>query len=115
MELVLVGGFSKARADIERLIKKMGGKIGTKVHSRVSAIISNPDEVQKMDKQMADARIYDIQVVSEDFLNETQSPDVDPIGYILSESICDWGGDVSCERNASNSFFISIFRCIVAY
>lgn len=95
MELVLVGDFTKPKADIEQLIRKMGGKVGTKIHDRVAAVISTVDEVQKMGKQMTDARMYDIQVVSEDFLIDTQCPDVDPIGYILSESICDWGGDVS--------------------
>lgn len=98
MELVLIGDFTKARSDIEQMIRKMGGKVGTKIHDRVAAIISTADEVQKMDTQMRYARMYDIQVVSEDFLNETKCPDVDPIGYILSESICDWGGDVSLAK-----------------
>lgn len=94
MELVLLGDFTKPRTDIERMIRKMGGKVGTKIHERVAAVISTADEVQEMGKEMTYARMYDIQVVSEDFLTETQSPDVDPIGYILSESICDWGGNV---------------------
>lgn len=108
MELVLVGDFSKTRADIEKMIKKMGGKIGTKVHSRTAAIISNANEVQKMDKPLRDARMFDIQVVSEDFLNDTQSPDVDPVGYILTESICDWGGDVNILQKLHQIDFISL-------
>lgn len=95
MELVLIGEFSKPRGDIERLIRKMGGKIGTKIHDRSAAVISTATEVHKMGRQMADARMYDIQVVTEHFLNEIQNPDVDAIGYILSENICDWGGNVS--------------------
>lgn len=39
--------------------------------------------------------MYDIEGVTEEFLNEVQSDDVDPIGYILSENISDWGGNVS--------------------
>ena len=95
MELVLIGNFSRPTADIEKQIRQMGGKVVTEVHDRVAAIISTADEVQKMGRQMEVARMYDIQVVTEDFLKETQSPDVDPIGYILSESICDWGSNVS--------------------
>lgn len=102
MEFVLIGDFSMARVEIELMIRKMGGKISTKVYDRVAAIISNAEEIQKMDKPMRDARMYDIQVVPESFLHECQSPDVDPIGYILSESICDWGGYVSGGKIAPN-------------
>lgn len=97
MEFVLIGDFTKPSNEIERKIRKMGGKVGTSIHARVAAIISNADEVKKMDKQMDLACMYNIQVVSEDFLNEIENPDTDtdPIAYMLCESICDWGGDVS--------------------
>lgn len=67
-----------------------------KIHDRVAAIIST-EEVQQMGDQMTAARTRAIQVISEEFLNQIQHPeaDFDPIGYILSESICDWGLDVS--------------------
>lgn len=89
MEFVLVGNFAKPNIDIERMIKKYGGKIVTEVHNRVAAIISNANEVQKMGDQMVKARQHSIQVVSEDFLNEIQKPDADPMLYIISKSLCD--------------------------
>lgn len=96
MELVLIGDdFSKPQSDIERLIEQLGGKVVTKVHDRVTAVISNADEVRKMNEQMANARMYGIEVVTQDFLEEAQSIDVDPIGYIISENIADWCSNVS--------------------
>lgn len=95
MEFVLVGIFKQPISNIKRLIKKLGGKVSAEIHDRVAAIISTVKEVQKMDKQMTEARKHNIQVVSEDFLDEIQKSDADPISYIISKSISDWGGDVS--------------------
>lgn len=99
MEFVLVGSFTKPRGDIERQIRKLGGKVGITVHNRVAAIISTSSERRKMGNQMVEARKHSIQVVSEEFLTEIQTPGVDPIFYIISKSICDWGGDVSSSFN----------------
>lgn len=95
MEFVLIGDLTKPRSEIERMIRKLGGKVSAKIHDRLAAIISNTNEVEKMGKQMNDACMNNIQVVSEDFLDATENSDIDPIAYILSENICDWGGDVS--------------------
>ena len=99
MEFVLIGTFKKSRASVERLIKKLGGKVGTEIHDRVAAIISTMDEIQKMDNEMKEAKKHNIQVISEDFLEEIQESDCDPILYIISKSISDWGGDVSFKPN----------------
>lgn len=95
MEFILVGPFTKPRVDVERQIQKLGGKVGAAVHDRVAAIISTSAERRKMGSQMIEARKCDIQVVSKEFLDEVQAPDTDPILYIISKSISDWGGDVS--------------------
>lgn len=95
MEFVLVGSFKKPRGDLERLIQKLGGKVGAKIHDGVAAIVSNVKKVRKMGKRMKKARKYNVQVVSEDFLDEIQKPGADPIQYINSKSISNWAGDVS--------------------
>lgn len=95
MEFVLIGKFTKSHGEIERIIRKLGGKCATDVYDRVAAVISTSNEVQKMTHQMKDAQKHKIQVVTEEFLTEIQKPGVDPILYIISESICKWGGDVS--------------------
>lgn len=101
MEFVLSGKFKKPKVDIEQLIKKLGGKVGAEIHDRVTAIISTKKKVRKMGKRLRKARKHNIQVVSEEFLDEIQKPDADPILYINSKSISDWTGDVSSfrERN----------------
>lgn len=97
MDFVLIGDFSKPKGDIERLIQKNGGNVVSEIYVRVAAIISTANEVQNMGKLMTNARMHNIQIISEDFLNEIENPDTDfdPLAYILSASICDWGGDVS--------------------
>lgn len=95
MVFVLVGRHKQSTAIIKRLIKKLGGKVGTEIHDRVAAVISTVDEVQKMGKQMLEARKHNIQVVTEEFLDDIQNPGADPILYIISKSISDWAGDVS--------------------
>ena len=94
MEFVLLGTFTQPRGHIERQIRQLGGKVGIEVHDRVAAIISTRSERRKMSNQMIEARKHNIQVVSEDFLNEIQIPGTDPIFYIISKIISDWGGDV---------------------
>lgn len=94
MEFVIVGNLEKPRNEIEKQIRKLGGKIGTTIHSKLAAIISNHQEIKNMGFQMASAKIHKIQVVSVDFLTAIQT--MDPIAYIISESLDDnWGGDVS--------------------
>lgn len=93
MEFVIIGSLQKSRKEIERTIKKLGGKLVDRVHYKLTAVISNAKEVQKMENQMQEAKAYEIQVVSVEFLTEV-ARNIDPILYILSKSLCDWGGDV---------------------
>lgn len=95
MKFVLIGTFKQPTANIEQLIKKLGGNVVTRINGRVAAIISTVDEVQKMNNHMKEAREHNIQVVSEEFFDEIQKPGADPILYIISKSISDWAGDVS--------------------
>lgn len=98
MEFVLVGSFTKPRGDLERLIRKLGGKVGTEIHDRVAAVVSTAKRVRKMGKSMKKARKYNVRVVGEDFLDEIQKPDADPIQYINSKCISDWSGVVSVSK-----------------
>lgn len=90
MEFVIIGELQKPKEEIASLIKKMGGSVVSQVNSRLAAVISNREEVQRMGSQMKEARKFKIQVVSVDFLTEMQS---DPLLYVISESLCEWGDD----------------------
>lgn len=93
MEFAIIGNLKRPNKEIESTIKKMGGKIAPRVHYKLAAVISNQEELKKMDSQMEEAKAYDIQVVSADFL--TDIVDSDPILYIITEKLSSWGGDVS--------------------
>lgn len=92
MEFALIGNLSKKSHEIEKIIKKMGGKVVSVIHNKLAAVISNYDEVNKMRSHMKEAKKCNIQVVSEDFLEECKT--IDPILYIISQSLSEWGGDV---------------------
>lgn len=94
MEFVIIGRLIMSSREIEQKIRKLGGKIGYRIHAKLAAIISTEEEVQNMNKLMKEAKDFNIQVVSENFLREVME-EADPILYIISRSICDWGGDVS--------------------
>lgn len=93
MEFVIIGKTEKSKDDIKLIIQKMGGKLGTKIHEKVTAIISNDDEVMRMGSRMAEAKELGIQVVPEDFLDDAKNGGA--VSYIISKSLCDWGTDVS--------------------
>lgn len=90
MTFVIVGKLSKPSEEVKEIIEKMGGKIVEKVDKKLTAVLSNQEEVEKMGTVMKQAKRNKIQVVTEEFLNAD-----DPILFIISESLCDWGGDVS--------------------
>lgn len=95
MHLVLIGSALTAkRNDLKLKIERMGGKLTTKIHSKIAVIISTPDEVEKMNQRMEEAKSHDIQVVTEDFLTSIDkgSPK-ETVEKIKSMSICTWGGD----------------------
>lgn len=95
MEFAIHGNnLTRPQSEIERMVKKMGGKIAPNVHYKLAAVISNEDEMRKMSDQILTAKLYGIQIVSEAFLTEVAELNTDPILYIISKSICDWGGDV---------------------
>lgn len=97
MEFVIIGKLERSKDDIKLSIQRMGGKLGTKIHENLAAVISTEDEVKKMSARMAEVKNFGIQVVPEDFLEAVKSGGA--ISYITSKSICDWGTDVSLHPN----------------
>lgn len=92
MEFVIVGKTEKSKDDIKKMIQKMGGKLGTKIHETVAAIISTEAEVERMGHRMKEAKEHGIHVVPEHFLDDVKGGSA--ISFIISESLCDWGTDV---------------------
>lgn len=92
MEFVIIGKTEKSKDDIKKIIQKMGGKLGTKIHDKVAAIISTENEVKRMGDRMLQAKELGIQVVPEQFLDYAK--DGSAVSFIVSTSMVDWGTDV---------------------
>lgn len=93
MEFVIFGKTEKSKDELKREIQRMGGKVGTKIHQKLAAIISTEEELKRMGGRMTEAKDFGIQVVPEDFLDDAKGGGA--ISFIISKSLCDWGTDVS--------------------
>lgn len=92
MEFVIIGKTEKSESEIKKIVQKMGGKVGSKIHENVAAIISTEDEVNRMGQRMKKAKEFGIQVVPEHFIEDAQGGNA--VSFIISQTLCDWGTDV---------------------
>ncbi|KAK2581903.1 hypothetical protein KPH14_002360 [Odynerus spinipes] len=95
MQFVIIGHTEKDKETLKKEISLLGGSVITKLHTNLAAVISNPKEIEKMNKRMEEVKSLDIQVVSEDFVEEAKDYTDPPITLIKKKTISDWGGDVS--------------------
>lgn len=70
LEFVILGKTQTPKDDLKDSIIKMGGKVTTKIHKMLAAVISTQEEVEKMNKRMQEVKDCDVQVVPENFLEE---------------------------------------------
>lgn len=112
MEVVIIGTLSKTRDELKPIIEKMGGKLVTKLHPKTAVVLSTQIEVDKMNKRMQEVRMNDIQVCTEDFLDKIKSPEVSTLDYIATNSICDWGSDVSYRCTVQRENLVKYLRSV---
>lgn len=93
MEFMFIGETKRPKNDLEELIRKMGGKIATKIHKGLAAVISNKQEVNRTGSSTREAALHRIQVIPEEFIDEVM--DNDPIEVIKKNDLTKWGADVS--------------------
>lgn len=91
LQFVILGKTETPKDQLKDKILKLGGKVTTKITNTVAAIISTPEEVERMNSRMQEAKDMQIQVVPEDYIEDAKSGGA--ISYITSKSICDWGSD----------------------
>ena len=108
MNFVIVGRTTKDKESLKRDILLLGGKVVTKLDENVTAVISNPNEVEKMSRKIEEAKSLDIHVISEDFVEEAKPLTDSAVPLLEQKSICTWGGDptirilnVAAKSNAS--------------
>ncbi|XP_058823403.1 poly [ADP-ribose] polymerase [Topomyia yanbarensis] len=91
LQFVILGKTVTPKDELKDKIQKLGGKVSTKITNTIAAIISTPQEVTRMGSRMQEAKDMQIQVVPEDFLEDSKAGGA--LSYITSKSICDWGSD----------------------
>lgn len=62
LHFVAFGNLKTPKEELKEMISKLGGKLTTKLHDKLAAIISTKDEVSKMNKRMQEVQELDIQV-----------------------------------------------------
>lgn len=94
MEFVILGNNIKDKNEIKKKIAKLGGKVVTKISKSVMAVISTPEEVEKLGSRMQEAESEGIHVVPVDFLDEAANKKFEQIPeLVVKKSICGWGTD----------------------
>lgn len=93
MEFSLIGQLDRTKDEIKIQIEKLGGRLTSSVHDKMAAVISNESEVEKMNQKMEKAKSLGIQVVPLKFLDEVKNGNA--LKLIKTQSLCDWGTDVS--------------------
>lgn len=95
MEFVVMSLPPLVKKGIKTKITKMGGKVVTAIKENIMAVISTPQEVERMGSRMSEVKNLDIHVVGEDFVKEAEKNVGKIPDLIIKKSICSWGGDVS--------------------
>ncbi|XP_014489527.1 PREDICTED: poly [ADP-ribose] polymerase [Dinoponera quadriceps] len=95
MQFVIVGRTEKDKEELKREILLLGGTVGTKIHNELAAVISIPKEVEKMNKRMQEVKSFDIQVITEDFVEEAKEYTEAPIMLLKKKTISSWGSDIN--------------------
>lgn len=95
MQFVIVGRTEKDKEELKKEILLLGGTVTTKIHQDLAAVISNQNEVDKMNKRMEEVKSQDIQVITEDFIEEAKEYTDAPIMLLKKKTISSWGGDIN--------------------
>ncbi|KAG5315729.1 PARP polymerase, partial [Acromyrmex insinuator] len=95
MQFVILGRTQKDKEELKKEILLLGGTVVTKIHQDLAAVISNQNEVDKMNKRMEDVKLHDIQVITEDFIEEAKEYTDSPIMLLKKKTISSWGGDIN--------------------
>lgn len=94
MEFVILGYVKDAKEEIKEKIKKLGGKVVTKISPSVMAVIAREQDVENMGSRMEQVRTIDVHVVPKDFVDEAKDHAGKIPDLVVQKSICSWGSNV---------------------
>lgn len=95
MQFVIIGRTGKDKDVLKKNIMLLGGDITTKIHENLAAVISTQHEIEKMSKKMEEAKNLNIQVITEDFVEEAKEYTKSAVSLIKKKTISSWGGNLS--------------------
>ncbi|XP_076286203.1 poly-(ADP-ribose) polymerase [Lasioglossum baleicum] len=99
MQFFIIGRMAKDKNDLKKEIINLGGEVSSKLHENIAAVISTQKEIDKMSARMEEAESLNIQVITEDFLEEAKEYTKPAISLIKKKTISTWGGDLSSRIN----------------
>lgn len=95
MEFVILGYAKDDKEELKDKIKKLGGKVVTKISRTNMAVIARESDVENMGSRIEQARVEDVHVVSKDFVDEAKENAGKIPDLVIKKSICQWGSNVS--------------------
>lgn len=99
MQFVIIGHTEKHKDTLKKEILHLGGDVISKLHEHVTAVISTLHEIEKMSKKMEEAKNFNIQIITEDFVEEAKEYTKSAISLIKKKTISSWGGNLSDRIN----------------
>ncbi|XP_031827907.1 poly-(ADP-ribose) polymerase [Nomia melanderi] len=116
MQFFIIGRTKKDKNELKKDIIHLGGDVASKLHENVAAVISTQKDIDKMSAKMEEAQSLNIQVITEDFVEEAKEYTKPAISLIKKKTISSWGGNLSdrinvvAEKSAAKSKGKSTFE-----
>ncbi|XP_076289314.1 poly [ADP-ribose] polymerase-like [Lasioglossum baleicum] len=100
MQFFIIGHTEKDKNDLKKEIIHLGGEVPSKLHENIAAVISTQKVMDQMNATMREAKNLNIQVITEDFIEEAKEYAESAISLLKKKTISTWGGDISSRVNA---------------
>ncbi|XP_053163184.1 poly [ADP-ribose] polymerase 1 [Hemicordylus capensis] len=97
MMILTLGKLSKNKDEIKSAIEELGGKVTSTV-KKANLCISSQKEVEKMNKKMEEVKEAQVQVVSEEFLQDVKSSSKGFRELLPLHALSPWGAEVKQEH-----------------
>uniref|UniRef100_A0A8D0GPP2 Poly [ADP-ribose] polymerase n=1 Tax=Sphenodon punctatus TaxID=8508 RepID=A0A8D0GPP2_SPHPU len=102
MKILIIGKLSKNKEEMKAAIEELGGKVTTTA-SKATLCISTQKEVEKMNKKMEEVKAAQVQVVSEEFLQDVKSSSKGFQELLPVHTLSPWGAKVKQEHTETTS------------
>ncbi|XP_076293767.1 poly [ADP-ribose] polymerase-like isoform X2 [Lasioglossum baleicum] len=100
MQFFIIGRTEKDKNDLKKEIIHLGGEVPSKLHENIAAVISTQKVMDQMNVRMREAKSLNIQVITEDFVEEAKEYTGPAISLLKKKTISTWGGDISSRVSA---------------